>query len=111
VLEQYETHSTTENYQFNHLKNKFDELVEKMFIFQKDIAMKASLKEVLDLVDSKNNQLFESVNSTYDQFLVFRDSQNDLNQKLCANNCVARWLFKFDFSNKIKIGNFEIYDL
>ena len=73
--------------------------------------MKASLKEVLDLVDSKTNELFESVNSTYDQFIEFRDTQNELNTKLCANNCVARWLFKFEYgSRKVEKGQ-DVYNV
>lgn len=37
------------------MRQLLDNVIEKVYAFQKDIAMKASLKEVLDLVDSKTN--------------------------------------------------------
>ena len=97
--------------QYNQLKQQLENVIERIYSLQKDLAMKASLKEVLDLVDQKNNELFENVNSTYDQLITFRDSQNDLNTKLCANNCVARWLFNFNYGSRQAEKGHDVYNV
>ena len=93
---------------FTQLKQQLDNMIERVYTFQKDLAMKASLKEVLDLVDSKTNEMFESVNY---QFIEFRDTQNELNTKLCANNCVARWLFKFEYGARMVEKGCDVYNV
>ena len=75
-----------------------DNLSEKYQNLLKDLALKPNMKDCLDLVDSKTldmQELFTSINSTYDQFVAHKEAQNSLNSKICANNCVARWMFRF----------------
>ena len=68
--------------------------------------MKTSLKEVIDLVQEgkgDGRELLGQINATYDQFISFKQSQSTLNQKLCANNCVARWLFNSLSGSNLKL--------
>jgi ribosomal protein L17 len=62
---------------------------------RRDLTLKANAKDMINLISQQHNEeLFEQIQSTYDQFVDFKSTQNSLNQKLCANNCVARWYFR-----------------
>jgi hypothetical protein len=103
---------------------QIESLTDKYQHLLKDLALKPNMKDCLDLVDSKaldTQELFVSINSTYDQFVSFKEAQNALNSKMCANNCVARWLFRFSPMDSKKVekaslptddqGVFDIYPI
>jgi len=72
---------------------------------QKDLVMKANIKETLNLLKNKADiddvnkaltQIHEELDAKcpLDQFNSAMDNQSIINDALCAENCVARWTWK-----------------
>lgn len=96
--------------------DKFDLANKNMMSSIEDIStsltLKANIREILTLlknkaeVDDVNNALTEIHNeldtkNTIDSFSTAMDNQAIINDALCTENCIARWLWK---SGKVKNG-------
>jgi hypothetical protein len=89
---------------------KLEEELEKL---GKEVLLKANIKDICTLLDIKANiddvnHALEDLHQELDGKVSFEElaeklkEQNIINEALCAENCVARWLWK---SGDIKNGN------
>lgn len=74
-----------------------------MTSLNKEMLMKIGAKDILGLIDKKANNDEVQLDLTYlkntlqksvKEFKVQRDEQSQLNEALCSENCVARYLWK-----------------
>lgn len=80
----------------------------------KELLLKANIKDVCTLLDSRQDsgrrlEMVQDISSaldskaSLDELKHFMIEQNSINEALCAENCVARWLWK---SCRVKTGGY-----
>ncbi|CDW85981.1 UNKNOWN [Stylonychia lemnae] len=85
------------------VQSQLDFLNENLANLNKDMLMKANVHDVMTMLDKKPNSdeiqldinyVKSSLQKTMKDFKTSMDQQNQVNEALCSENCVARWIWK-----------------